>query len=372
MKVAIDSGPLSGGHSVRGVGFYTRNLISSLGELSRTDKDLAVESFDFLEKKEELSKYDLIHYPYFDLFSLSLPLRKPTKTVVTVHDVIPLIYPERYPPGMRGRIKYQIQKHSLRGADAIITDTETSKKDIVRFLGVDEEAVFPIHLAPAESFGRIGERKKAEIRKKYDLPERFVLYVGDVNYNKNIPTLIRACKEIGTVVVIVGKKACDVNGIGVDLAALNGPKDWLRYLFGRSHPQLIHIEEIAEEFRMNEKIKRLGFLPGGDLVGLYNLASVYCQPSYYEGFGLPVLEAMACGCPVVCSRTQALVEIAGDAALFCDPGKAGGMAKALKKVISGGETSDDLRKKGLKKASEYSWELTARKTLQVYERVVAL
>src|SRR3989344_2099875 len=133
MKVAIDSAPLTGGHGVRGVGTYTRELTQELEKLKGEDS-LIIESVDF--RKTDLSKFDIVHYPYFDLFFHTLPIQKSARTVVTIYDVIPLIYPKHYPSGIRGKVNFFLQKYSLKNVDAIITDSETSKKDIARLLGV--------------------------------------------------------------------------------------------------------------------------------------------------------------------------------------------------------------------------------------------
>jgi len=336
-RIAIDTGPLKSGHKVRGVGFYTRELIKALGE--------EIEAIDF--SKEDLSQYDLIHYPYFAPFQKTLPLRKPTKIVVTIHDLIPLLYPKHYPPGVRGRINFSLQRLLIKKADAIIADTETSKKDIVRFLQIRPEKVSVVHLAPGEIF------KKIVVKKHYNLPKRFVLYVGDVNYNKNIPGLVKAVKIADVPLVMVGKQAVEIEN--QDL----------------SHPELKHLKEVLPEFKDNKKIIRLGFVSDEDLVAIYNLATVYCQPSFYEGFGLPVLQAMACGTPVVATRTQALVEIGAEACLYADLKDHRDLAQKIKEVLESVDLQKELSQKGLKHVKEFSWAKTASETIKVYEKVLS-
>ena len=341
MKIAIDISPLQSGHKNRGVGFYTKNLVEVLGD--------KVEAVDF--KKTDLSKYDIVHYPYFNPFVLSFPLFKKNKTVITIHDLIPLIYPNHYPPGFWGKIKFWLQKLALKNVEAIITDTETSKKDIVRFLGISAEKVFPIHLAPAKHFRVVNSKQKAIMKKKYALPDRFVLYVGDVNFNKNIPNLVRASKISRFPLVIVGKQAAEIEN--QDL----------------SHPELFHLKKILLELK-SEHVIRLGFVSDEDLVVIYNLAAVYCQPSFYEGFGLPVLEAFACGTPVVAAKTQALVEIGEPACLFANPTKPKDLAEKLKLVIENKNLRNQLVETGKILVKNYSWEKTARETLRVYDEKV--
>ena len=356
-KVAIDRGALYGGHAVRGIGFYTRNLIAAL------EKHKKVKLVEFGER------CDVIHYPYFDLFFRTLPIRKKVKTVVTIHDVIPLIYPENYPAGIRGKIKFQIQKYALRSVAQVITDTEASKKDIVRFLGVPKDKVSVVHLAPANQGKVINDKFfLSRVIEKYNLPSKFALYVGDVNYNKNIANLVKACAKNNLKLVVVGKQARNLDR-GSDLRDLMGPMDWVRFLVGKDHPEEVHYGDLLSVFEKYE-VMRLGYVEERDLIAIYNLAAVYCQPSLYEGFGLPPLEAMMCGCPVVASRTQALVEVCDGAAMFFDPHDVSDMAEkigmALKDKVKRGELED----KGKALVAKYSWEKVASKTAKVYEEVI--
>jgi glycosyltransferase involved in cell wall biosynthesis len=346
VKIAIDSGPLNSGHSIRGVGAYTRELINALKG--------KVEAVDF--RSADLSKYDLIHYPYFSSFQRTLPLNKSTKTVVTIHDLIPLIYPKHYPPGIKGNINLFFQKLALRNVDAIVTDTETSKKDIVRFLDIPPQKIHVVYLAPREIFKKVSDLKKLEnIRKKYNLPKKFVLYVGDINYNKNIPNLIKACKIANLPLVICGKQAMEIDGMINDMKSIKGPRDFLRFLTGKPHPELSHYNQILKNLDFN--VHRLGYVSDEDLVCIYNLATLYCQPSLYEGFGLPVLESLACGTPVFASKTQALVEIAERAVNFFDPHDTKDIAKSF-----------DVKIKNPKLPREYSWGKTAKETMDVYAK----
>ncbi|KKU10085.1 MAG: Group 1 glycosyl transferase [Candidatus Woesebacteria bacterium GW2011_GWB1_45_5] len=328
LKAAIDSAPLTSGHGVRGVGFYTRNLIEALGD--------RVDAVDF--RTADLTKYDVVHYPYFDLFSRTLPAREPTKSVVTVHDVIPLIYPDHYPPGIRGKINFSLQKKSLKNADAIITDTETSKKDICRFLEVEPDKVSVVYLAPRKIFRPIADNQLlTAVQKKFNLPKSFVLYVGDVNYNKNIPNLVKACKIAKLPLIIVGKQAKEIEKLDL------------------SHPELSHLRNVDWS-----GVIRPGFVSDEDLAVIYNLATLYVQPSFYEGFGFPVLEAVSSGTPVVAARIQSLVEIADGAATFVDPQDPKDIAEGFKNPV-----------KNPKLPRLYSWEKTAKETLGVYKRSLA-
>jgi glycosyltransferase involved in cell wall biosynthesis len=339
LKVAIDSGPLTSGHAVRGIGVNTRELLEAFKSVPHENTQIAQVDFS----KEDLSKFDVVHYQYFRPFFVDLPFMKPAKKVIlTIHDLIPLIYSDHYPPGLKGKIKFLINKYLIKkNVDAIITISETSKKDICRFLGVHPRIVHVVYLAPRPIFRKleIGSWKGAsssmlKIAKRYNLPDRFALYVGDINYNKNIPNLLTARKIAKIPLVIVGKQAKEIENQDLD------------------HPELRHLKNLNWS-----SVIRLGFVQDEDLVAIYNLASVYVQPSFYEGFGLPVLEAVVCKTPVVATKTQALVEILGDGLNYVDPYNAKAMAESILNP-----------NKNVNLPRVYSWEKTAKQTLTLYEQ----
>jgi glycosyltransferase involved in cell wall biosynthesis len=320
MDVAVDSGPLTSGHAVRGIGVYTRELL----------KALKIDGVDV--SKVDLSNYKVVHFTSFKPFEISFPFSKPknTKFVLTIYDLIPLVYPDHYPMGVRGWFNWQINKYLIKkNIDVIITISETSKKDICRFLGVDPQIVHVIYLAPRPIF------KKLEVKKGFGLPDRFALYVGDINYNKNIPTLVKACKIAKIPLVICGKQAKEIEN--QDL----------------SHAELKHLKNIDWT-----GVTRLGFIPDEDLVSIYNLATVYVQPSLYEGFGLPAVEAVACGTPIAVARSQCMVEVLGDDFTYFNPSDAKDAAKTI---------LNPNRNKKLPRI--YSWDKTAKETLKVYQDV---
>ncbi len=371
MIIGIDVSPLSTAHKVRGIGFYVKRLVASLKKL-RLEKLVIRE----LKNKEEIisQDYDLLHIPYFNPYFITVPwpweIKKPM--VVTIHDLIPVKYPDHYPPGIKGKLRWQAQKLLLKQSKLVITDSFASKYDINQLTGYPLDKTYVTYLAagnefqplkanppatPARSNGGRGTSKLEAVLKKYGLPDEFCLYVGDVNWNKNIPSLVKACEKINLPLVIVGKQAVskDYDKKHVE----NKDLVWLQKKCSKLQSSNVQKNEF--------QLILTGFVSNKDLMKLYNLASVYCQPSFDEGFGLPVLEAMACGCPVVSSNRGSLPEVVGDAGILTDP-TVDGLAKALTKVHSN-ETNhcSDLVEKGINRAKEFSWQKTAEKTKEVYK-----
>lgn len=346
MNIALDVTPIKTPfslHGVRGAGAYINLLVDNL---RRYDKK---NSYIFFTRGEKLPKnIDLIHYPYFDPFFLTLPFVNTVKTVITVHDLIPLLFPKHFPAGIRGNLKWQIQKLLLKKASFVITDSFASKNDIVRILNIDSAKVSVVYLAAAKEFRKI---HSFSARKKYNLPKEFVLYVGDVTWNKNLPRLIRAVKKIHVPLVMAGKAIGQNN-------------------FDRKNPWNHNLLEVCSLIENNSNFIRLGFVPLEDLVYLYNEATVFAMPSLYEGFGLPVLEAMSCGCPVVTARTGSLPEIAGDAVFYVDPQDEKSIALGIEKVLKDKNLQLNLSAWGIKQAEKFSIEKTIKNTVFVYEKVV--
>lgn len=331
MKIALETSCLNSDSRFRGIGFYLTGL---MGELS---KNPSVQLIKFEHKLTE--RPDLIHYPGFNPFILSLPLINSLPYVITIHDLIPLKFPIQYPPGIKGQLNWILQKNLLRFSRAIITDSYTSKQDILRFSPVPAAKVHVIHLAPDPIF------KPIKPTKNFDLPKKFVLYVGDVNYNKNLPFLAKICLKLNYPLVVVGKQAVNTD-------------------YDHQHPENQALVEFQSLVKSNPvKIIPLGFVSNQDLVQIYNLATMYVQPSLAEGFGLPVLEAMACGCPVLSSRSGSLAEIGGKADLKFT-------SENLTRCWQSAALRLKLSHQGIAQAKHFSWRKTARETLKIYEQAI--
>jgi len=198
MKIAINISPIFDGNSIRGVGYYTTQLIEALQKEIKKNKDYKGWSIKLIKKNTTVKsgKYDLIHYPFFDPFSLTLKIDRYIPTVVTVHDLIPREFKKHFPVGIKGEIKWFFQKNLLKRVDRIITVSDYSKKIINQIVKYPINRIFTTHLAADPSFKQITDPKKLkEVKKKYHLPDKFVLYIGDINWNKNIPNLVKACQR---------------------------------------------------------------------------------------------------------------------------------------------------------------------------------
>jgi glycosyltransferase involved in cell wall biosynthesis len=350
MKIAIDITPIKGelkGHRVRGAGFYIEYLKRSLVRYFPENE------YKFFTKGERIEKtIDIVHYPYFEPFFLTLPVAKRHKRIVTVHDLTPLIFPNHFPPGLKGNIRWEIQKNNLRRSEGILTDSFTSQKDIARITKIKKNKINVAYLAAAEEFRQLENGKwRQEILKKFDLPEKFVLYVGDVTWNKNIPRLIEAIREINLTLVIVGKTLAEEN-------------------FEKTNPWNKDLATVQKMIENDKRFIRLGFVSTQDLVALYNIATVFVFPSIYEGFGLPILEAMQSGCPVVLSKEGCLTEVGGDAAYYVSPFNTNSIANGIGEVFFTGKLQKKLSEKGLKQAKKFSWKKTAEETITAYEKAL--
>ena len=333
-------------HRVRGTGFYLQNLQTSLEKYFPENKYTYFKRGDLLEKD-----IDVVHYPYFEPFFLTLPVFSKNKIIVTVHDLTPLVFPKHFKSGLKGNLKWQLQKLALKNADAIITDSESSKKDIVKYAGINQARVKVVYLAAGSEFKKIEIRNlKLEIKKRYNLPDRFALYVGDATWNKNLPRLIEAASKANISLVMVGKALVD--------KVEDRQNPW--------NSDLVKVQDMAEQ---NKNIFRLGFVPSEDLVALYNAATLFVMPSIYEGFGLPILEAMSCGCPVVASKGGSLVEVVGEAGRYVDPYDTDSIATGISEVFNSPNLQKELSQKGIIQSRKFTWEKTAKETMDAYKGI---
>ncbi len=287
---------------------------------------------------------DVFHAPGY-----TMPLMTTTPSVVTIHDVIAMKYPEFC--SRMNRLHYRlVLPPTAAKAARIITTTGYTRDDIVDTLGVPEDKIDVIPLGVHESFVPIEDGSAlASVRRRYGLPPEFVLFVGNLEPKKNIGRIIEAFNTL--------RKSRSIP----HALAVVGRKEWL----------FKDLKRMVRLLGLERHVFFLGNVPLSDLVLLYNAADVFIFPSLYEGFGIPPLEAMACGTPVVTSNRSSLPEVVGDAAVTVDPLSTGEIAQALHAVLTGDELRRTLRERGLNRAKLFSWESTARKTMEVYGKVIA-
>jgi glycosyltransferase involved in cell wall biosynthesis len=285
-------------------------------------------------------KADLLHSPHFNI-----PLARPCPTVVTIHDVIYLACKQDLPSRL-GRLYYHaMMAASVRLAKRILTDSEFSRQDIIRYLHADPQKIEVVYPAVHPSFQRVSDPTRLEaVRSRYGLEEDYILYTGIYKPRKNHAGLLRAFREF----LKSGEKAKLV---------IAGP-------LGEGEAEL---RKLGNELGIANTIIFTGYVPDSELPSLYSAARVYACPSLYEGFGFTVLEAMACGTPVVCSAATSLPEIAGDAAIYADARNPEQFAAALQRAFANGDIQRQLIEKGFANHKRFTWERAACRTVRAFE-----
>lgn len=372
MRIGIDATPVT---NRSGTGYYAQKLIEFLGradseneyilfcpsgypkqlehpgmfeypnfhiiEVNATTqlRQFAWKQFELPRQIQRL-KIDLIHFTSF-IASLAGDAR----AVLTVHDLCFALFPETFPPLRRSYYRYVIPR-SVRRCDAVIVDSDSTKRDIQAHITPRKELVHAIHLGvdPVSFYHVSDESARARLREKYSLPGDFILYVGTLEPRKNLPRLIRAFAY-----GVVSK------GLSQHLV-IAGRKGWM---FGEIFRQV-------RTLNLMDRVCFPGYVESSDLAALYSMARVFVYPSLYEGFGLPCLEAMSCGTPVIASNRSSLPEVVGDCALMVEPTSVESIAEQLKKVCSDDDCHDMLSEQGPRRASRFSWLTTAKKTVEAY------
>jgi glycosyltransferase involved in cell wall biosynthesis len=354
-----------------GIGTYIRNLLRELSRLDRQTEfvlfcrpadapALAALGENFRPVAETSGNYSvaeqlriplalkregvtLFHAPHYVLPPLVL-----CPSVVTIHDCIHLMFPQYLPN--RFALAYARASIALasRRARRVLTVSESSKRDILRFVDVPPEKIDVIYNAYDERFGiEPREEDVVRVRERYQLHDEFVLYAGNVKPHKNLERLIEAF-------YLVRKR-------GLDHLKL--------VLIGDDISKYAALRRAVHSHQLHKYVRFLGYLPEETLAVMYRLAAVFVFPSLYEGFGLPPLEAMASGTPVVTSNVSSLPEVAGDAALLIDPHDPGAIADGIERVLTDETLRRELRAKGLARAKQFSWESSVRRVREIYQEV---
>lgn len=369
MRIAIDARKLRD----YGIGTYVRNLLRHLARLDRTT-DYAVvchgadreavcqlgpnfhpllDASPGYSIREQVTipldlrraRADLFHAPHY-----VLPPLTPCPSVVTIHDCIHLRFPQYLPH----RASYAYARSSMwiaaHRSSRILTVSDASKRDILRYFHIDEKKIEVIPNAIDERFWAPPTDEEVErVRQRYQLDAPFVLYAGNIKPHKNIERLIEAFSLL--------KKR------GFDEVKL--------LIIGDEVSKYATLRRAVHRHKLHKHVRFFGFVEDKTLATLYRLARVFVFPSLYEGFGLPPLESMASGTPVITSEVSSLPEVVGDAALLIDPYEPAAIADAMDRVLSDAALRADLRERGLARARHFSWERSIARVREIYQEVLA-
>ena len=279
-----------------------------------------------------------------------MPLRH-TPSVLTIHDLVFRLFPHYHKPLNYAFLNLAVPLFVHR-ADHLIAVSQSTKQDLLRLYNVDPLKITVIYEAADLRFRPQSEQEVDRVRRKYGLPKRFILSVGTLEPRKNYQRLVEAYAML--------RQRCKRGGWGGDgeewKLAIVGGKGWLYKPFFQR----------LEELDLQREVMLLGHVPDGDLPALYSAATLFVFPSLYEGFGLPPLEAMACGVPVMCSRASSLPEVGGEAARYFSSTNAEEMAQAMHEVLVDEAVRTEMREQGFRQAKRFSWERAVEETTAVY------
>lgn len=360
MRIGLDARMLT----YSGIGTYLRNLVSMLLDLPGEEeyflfgKDAEVQSilkerryrgitwkagpydlWSLLMNPIKKSNVDVFHCPHYNM-----PFGIKQSSVITIHDLIHLVCPDLLTDRRAHWYASWMLPSAAHRASHIITVSEYSKHEILQHLKIPETKVTVIYHGVEEAFHPLSKVEVESYRIARRLPERFLLSVGLLKPHKNVVRLLQAFS------------ALHLDGVSL-------------ILVGKRDSRYRELDMILEKETLHQNVIFLSSIPFEELPLLYNAAESLILPSLYEGFGLPALEAMACGTPVVCSQATSLPEVVGDAAVLVDPLLVSSLAEGMKNILGDFTLRSELRRKGLERAKQFRWQDSAAKTLKVYREV---
>ncbi|WP_461206394.1 glycosyltransferase family 4 protein [Clostridium sp. DL1XJH146] len=368
MKIAIDSRGINW-YRGTGIGTYTDNLVSNLINISdhnyrlywseKNYKNFKKNNVDIIYTSKKHSRFfnniyipydlkksdvDIYHIPQNGI-GLETEAHSRYNKIITIHDLIPYILPETVGAGYLRKFLEDVPS-IISASDAIITVSECSKKDILKFFPTAKGKVYVTPLAADKIYKPLNREKcKNFLKNKYKIDKNFILYIGGFSERKNVRALIHSF-----------------------IKAQKWLNDDYYLVLGGARKDIGN--SLYQEFGIkNNRILFTGYLPTKELPIFYNAAELFAYPSLYEGFGLPPLEAMCCGTPVITSNISSIPEVVGDAGFLINPFDHYEIEKNIIKILNNIEIKEKLRENSLKRASEFNWIKTAEKTLEIYEKV---
>lgn len=365
MRIAVDVTPAQINQA--GTGIYVKNLVQAIKNLQVPDEIYTIS----LDKYRDMSQVKTIRTRLETLYrdiiwtNIDIPFRirqigcellhmpanvapifVSCRMVATIHDTTVLLFPKKFPLWHRYYTRLMMT-FTTKKAAKIITVSNQSKNDIINLLKVNPNKIHVVYHGVSSIFQQVPQTEIDRIRNKYGL-SNFILTVGSLEPRKNITRIITAFARL---------RSEGYTGILVHV----GPKGWLSEK---------NVRTLVSQLNLEDCIRFLGYVPLEDLVSLYNAAQILVYPSLYEGFGFPIIEAMACRCPVITSNISSMPEVAGDAALFIDPYNVEMLYRAMYRIWKEPDLTNDLVEKGLQRARVFSWERCAQETLSVYYKAV--
>ena len=332
------------------------NFLEGRGNFRSVDIDfpvLSARTLFWLQRIIKRESVELFYSPF-----QATTISPPCPMVITVHDMMDLFYPDAFTHhpfyvnyALRTYFRFVIPK-SIRNAAMITSVSESTKRDILEYFHVPEDRVEVIHNGVEDKFLPIrDEQILTMVKEKYNLPDRFVLYLGSTKPYKNLDGTLEAFSKLKE-------------------QYINPDNHIYLVIGGLKHFSSFDLERKARELGIENDFFNIGYISEDDLPSVYSLAEVFLFPSIWEGFGLPALEAMACGTPVVTSNTSSLPEVVGEAGIMVDPKNTTSIAEALYRILNDKTLRDELSEKGIQQARKFSWRTAAVKLLETFKEAV--
>ena len=324
-------------------------IYSKINDIIIPEKPLKLTSAIGLPQAVKNAHIDILHVPVHWYNQITpFVLNREIKKVLTVHDLTPILFPDMHTreTNLTWKSSFKFIKNRT---NLMICVSESTKNDCIKLLNIPEKRLRVIPLSADEQYKPLKNKKEIheELKQKYNIDSPFILFVGTLEKRKNVPTLIKSFYKLK-------KSKVDHKLVIV------GGKGW----------KYTKIFDLIEELKLKNQVIFTDYVSDEYLVKLYNTADIFVYPSLYEGFGLPPLEAMACGCPVITSNTSSLPEVVGDAGIMIDPTDIDGLSESMLKIITDNQLREELSRKSLERAELFSWKKTAKETWNAYEDVL--